>query len=458
MKYFFFSVLLSLSSAFSYELRASDDEFLREQLKKKSNIITLTSKTYYLNSKLNIPPGKIINGNGSKFIFTKIVANEWQMTINENSVLSNIEVSSNMEKSLFDFQTNGSPLYSIFNFNYVKGFQVLWLAGDNIKLNNVKILDSYIGISGNSDKVHLNKVLVKGAHAPILFYMSSHIKIINSTFYGGDFACLGLPSCHDIFVEKCNLFNPKSTGVNPGGATDTGLNAKRIVIKNNYVIAGDCINLENGAEQAEIESNELYCAPILNQYINNNAIGVQTHDPKANGKINSIRIENNRIYSYKNILFATGINVGNIIGNSVNNIVIQNNYIEGANEGMRLHSLPQYPFKQCTIRNNTLKVHAFGIRLANVTQGEIRNNNLSSYNSTWNNNLIGIQLNKVNNLSIANNTTKGFDKHYYQYSECSQVNITNPTFNDQFLARKGQLLYTEKEISVPVKIIYNLKK
>ena len=455
MKYFLFSGLLNFLLLTCIESKASDDDFLKKQLQNKSSIIKLVPKTYKLKSKLIFPPGKIINGNGSKLVFSTIAVNEWQVTLNKNSELSNIEISSSIEPHLFDFQIEGSPLYEKFNFPYVKGFMALWLEGDNIKLNNVKILDSHTGISGNSDNITLNNVFAKGAHAPVLFYTSSHIKIINSTFYGGDFACIGMPSCHDIYVEKCKLYNPKSTGVNPGGAELESMTPKKIVIKNNYIIAGDCINLENGAIDAIITNNTVICAPLINKSINNSAIGLLVHDPKANSIVRNITVSNNSISSYEKLLYGIGVYVGNTMGNSISNITISNNKISGGNEGIRIENKKTFFADRINIYQNTISSYAFGIRLLNVKNGQVNNNTAKTFYSSWNENLWGFMLHNCSNLTIMDNSTSGFTKHYYQADKCNQVKILRPTILKGESKGEYHKFYIEKHILGNEKMIYN---
>lgn len=446
MKIYRIYFLVFIGFFISNSLKADDCKSLQNLFNSSKKNIDLANKNYYLSKPINIPANKNINGNGAKFIFTKIPIKQWCITLNSNSSIKNLTIQSNTQPSLLDFTQNGAAVYNQFNFNYTPNMLVLWLMGNQVSLDNITIIGSYKGIGGNIDGAVINNVNIQGAYACMEMYISKHITVTNSTFTGGTFGCITFASCSDVRVENCILKNPKSTGVNPGGAADHKMIAKNITILNNNIIAGDCVNLENGVSNALIKDNIIYCAPIVNKSINNSAIGVQVHDPKANGITQNITITNNTISSFQNIIYGIGINVANMIGNSMSDIKILNNTVSGGNEGIRVQNTKNFMSDLVTISNNTINCYAFGLRLFQVSNATITDNTINAYKSTWNDNLWGIQMHKCSNLNLNKNSTKGFMIHYYETENSSHVTITKPTTLKGDLVKPFKVLFTDPTI------------
>lgn len=438
--------LIVLFLLLAIDLHASDDKQLNAQLSKKGTQITLIKKTYYIDNVVNIPANKKVNGNGSKLIFKNELIKQWALTLNAGCSLSNLEIAGSNQSEEFNFVNNGAEAYRKFNFYYTPELLAVWLQGDKISLNNIKINGCKKGIGGNATNVSLNQLNVKGSYACIEMYISKFIRVTNSTFYGGSFGCITFPSCSDITVEKCMLYNPKSTGVNPGGASSEAMTPRNINVRYNTIIAGDCINLENGAIDVMISDNTIQCAPIVDKTINNSAIAVQVHDPKANSIIRNVTITRNHIVAYQDIMYGIGINIGNILGNKINQVVITNNTMSGGNEGIRVENKKNFVADQVTILNNNVICYAFGMRLFQVSNGTINNNTIRAYKSTWNDNLWGIQMHKCTNLTLNQNTTTGFMKHYYETEKSINVDIRKPNTQKGEVTKPYSVLFSDPSI------------
>jgi hypothetical protein len=435
------SVFLSGVGIFvSIVCNAADDEALQRELSQPAARITLAKKSYSLASKVDIPAEKQVDANGAEFVFEKPVKNQWCVTLHSGSSLKNLEIRGAEPSASYDFTQHGMEVYAKYNFNYTPDFHVVWLEGDNISLSAITIRGCTVGIAGNAREVSISESAIQAAYACTNLYKSSGIRVANSVFYGGSFGCLTFPSCRDITVERCKLYNPKSTGVNPGGATLEILNARKIDVRWNYVIAGDCINLENGALDAVIADNIVFCAPLINKATNGVGIGVQAHDLQA-GTIGNITITRNKIAAFEKIKYGSGIRVGNVNGNTVDNIRITNNTITGANEGIQIENRKQFMADQVAIENNNIECHSFGIRLINVSEGKVLGNRLSAYKAVWNDSLWGIQIHNCSQLLLDRNRTTGFTKHYYQSAAAKGVEIRNPTVKKGEVTKQWSTLF-----------------
>ncbi|MEZ5045574.1 MAG: hypothetical protein R2831_01135 [Chitinophagaceae bacterium] len=363
-----------------------------------------------------------------------------------STTLNDITIISKDLFSEMDFTENGSKEYKQFNFLYNPKFYCLGLEGKDIVLNRINIQGSFKGIGGKVENCQLNEIKVESAYSCTEFYFCNKIDVFKSEFKGGSFACAAFPSSSIIKVENCKLINPKSTGINPSGGSGLNSIPKHLRFINNYIIAGDAINLENGADDALISNNIIYCAPLINKSINNSAIGVQVHDALANNTIKNITIENNSIYSYKNILFGIGINVGNTLGNIIEDVLIFNNKISGANEGVRIENTNSYFASNILVKQNQITCYSFGIRLFNVSNSNFNNNFFKAYYSSWNDNLWGVQIHNCAFINIDSNLTQGFAKHYFQTGKSKAVLIKSPIIEKGNYTKKFTKLFFESNI------------
>ncbi len=444
--------ILILFLSFNNVLFGKDDAQLRKLVASKLTTIRLPNKTYLLAEKLIIPSGKSIDGNGAKLVFLNPNNKQWMLELKSNTTIRNITIEPASSNDVFDYTINGAEKYRRFNFNYNKAFLAIWCSGIKINLDNVKVASGFKGLGGNVNGLTITRCDFTGGYAAIELYISKNITITHSDFKGGDFAGIAFPSCSTIKVNHCRIINPKSTGINPGGAADLSMTPFGMEFRNNSIIAGDCINLENGAMNADIFDNTIQCAPIVNKSINNSAIGVVVHNPNANSVVRNIKIYNNHISAYENIMYGIGINVGNFVGNEVRDIVIRNNQISGANEGIRVHNKSSYTASNVTVENNTMQTMAFGMRFYNLNNSTVRGNSAKTFYSSWNNDLWGIQIDQCKNTKFDNNKTEGFAKHYYQTSDAQNVEISKPNILQGEFKGKPDHLFTSPKVQQHQKI------
>lgn len=396
-----------------------------------SSNIELTSDIT-INSPIILQSNKKIIGNGYRIIANISNADQTVVQMSNDCIIENLTITSNNLNA-----TTSSEMFPEV-YSYDKNLSGVSLH-NNCICNNVTILGLYKGfISGERNKLQLiNCSSENTGWGAVSFYHCKYVTIQKGSYKNcGGFGGVMLPSCHDFLIDSIYVYNPTSTGINPGGSSVTDYNVERGIVSNCIVQAGDCINFENGAIDCVIENNICRIHSLWSG--SGTGIGVLSHD--GGGNCRNINISNNNIKkTYTDAGEAIVIGVIDTKNDDMYNINIIGNTVDGPRVGLNLNKTVKSIYNANIIGNN-FNANTSAIWVKNLIDSKISNNILKCTTTTTIGNYYGVYFMGIasKNLSITDNISIGFGSHYRQ-----DVNCESCTFlNNKTIANEDNVSYT----------------
>ena len=396
-----------------------------------SNNIELTSDIE-INSPIILQANKKVIGNGYKVTADINIPDQTILQLSNNCAIENLTITSNNLNS-----TTSSEMFPE-TYSYDKNLSGVALS-NNCICNNVTVIGLYKGfISGEKNNLQLINCNSKNTGwGAVSFYHCKYVTIQKGSYKNcGEFGGVMLPSCHDFLIDNIYVYNPTSTGINPGGSSVVDYNTERGIVSNCIVEAGDCINFENGAIDCIIENNICRIHSLWSGA--GTGVGVLSHDGGGNCK--NININNNNI---KNIYTDAGeaivIGVIDTKNDDMYNINIVGNTVEGPRVALNLNKTVKSIYNANIVGNN-FNANTSAIWVKGLINSKIANNILKCTTTTTISNYYGVYFMGIasKNLSITDNISIGFGSHYRQ-----DVNCESCTFlNNKTVANEDDVTYT----------------
>tara|TARA_R110002126_G_scaffold98571_1_gene229501 strand:- start:244 stop:2508 length:2265 start_codon:yes stop_codon:yes gene_type:complete len=236
----------------------------------------------------------------------------------------------------------------------------------------------------------------------------------NICLYGGASGGAAFSSSKKLVINN-NWLKVVGTGINPGGSAAVGFNVEDLVIVGNFIIARDCINLENGALNYTVNGNTLQ---VIKNYdlVGTNGVGIGNNSDSGGsfaGSCGQGVISNNNIKGYESSAYAYGVKIGTVAASSsedIADIEIVDNYIHGAAVPiLASHQDTSQKLENLTISRNTVYTKGSkGIQVINCESLNIDDNFITSLSSVVLAGYYGISLVDCIDASCNKNTIAGF--------------------------------------------------
>jgi hypothetical protein len=381
--------------------------------------------SYFITAKLTMPSGVSLIGNG---LDTKLIPDLPDPGGFYNATTA-IEMGADCFVSDFTIETlvaNRTTQETFTGENYFYDRTVMGITvASNCKLQNIKTVGMYLGYlgSGFSNVSMINCGVFETGWAAINFYNATQIEIIGGNYTKcGGFGGITLPSCKEFNVTGIYLFNPTSTGINPGGASTAGFNATKGTVTNCVVQAGDCINFELGAEDCTVAGN--IC--LIDTILASSGVGIGFQTRAGGGQNKNITISGNTILRADGSTAASAGIVFRSVDAAVNvsGGTIVSNTITGTFIGIDLRSFSTGPILDSKVTNNTILANTGGIWIGNCNRVDVSDNNIKTNSLITISNYYGIRIfNPVQNSQFFRNITTGWGTHYFQEAVCTGTTI-----------------------------------
>jgi hypothetical protein len=342
-------------------------------------------------------------GKGSKISGVTIGASNTNATRTDNTTLTVIDA---------------DPLAS---FDYNDNLIAISLNGETT-VNKCTLKNLWRGFSGKSGSVNLNitnnlTFQISAWHAQI-FDCVGVVFSGNSALYGGASGGYAFSSSKNLAITG-NYMKVVGTGINPGGSASAGLNVDNATISGNTVIARDCINLENGAENSTVTGNT---CRVLKDYnlagTNGNGVTCTSESAGAfSGSINNISITSNNIDTYDSTAsYAFGVRVGSDESTTedMETFILSKNIIRKAATGMlATNGDLTKKIRDITANGNIIYASSTrGMRFNNVETVEASHNKVISLSSSVLAGNFGIAFKNYVDCTSIDNTFAGWEFNY----------------------------------------------
>lgn len=283
------------------------------------------------------------------------------------------------------------------------------------------------GARGDGHDITYVRGKYEGGEWGASIYAKKKITFSGTLIIGGNAGGMAMPSCQGVTV--CNgatVYNPNGTGVNTGGSSAAGYNAKDINVVGVNVYARDCINLENGCVGANISGYHIKV--ITESESNGVGIGVFSRTSDGGGHVSDICIGSGKIGRGNNKSFAFAVRVG-VQGASpdVTGISISGVHSEGSRQGIVLDSPTGGVMRRLCIGANNMLVGEGGYALPqNLADSSISGGLLTVNSATTASSKRGLRMFNMTKVAINGVTTVGFYPHYEQNNVVVTSKIIEP--------------------------------
>ena len=405
------------------------------------------SKTIY------IPVDKRLLGNGHHVYVDIDIAEAQAINMARGSIVENITIES------INKQSKASTSYYPTAYEYDKNIDGVAMNNDCI-CNNVTIIGTNKGfISGEKEGIYLNNCQTKDTGwGAVSFYHCKKVFIKGGSYVNcGSFGGVMLPSCQGFTISGIYVYNPTSTGINPGGSAASGYNVVDGIVSNCTVEAGDCISFENGADNCVIDGNICYIHSITNNGV---GIGVLSHN--GGGPNRNIAITGNfvqrRVTSAGECIVLGVINSDN---GDFTNVTVVGNATYGGRVGFNLNKTVTN-IVNANISNNNFLSSTSAMWIRNLVDSRITHNVMKCTTTTTISNYYGCYFigGENRNIVVDGNTTIGFGSHYRQDANCINSTFSNAkTIPNEDGASYSTITYADNvtgKLSLPSYISYSV--
>jgi hypothetical protein len=394
----------------------------------------------FLISSITVPDGVELRGSGHSSVLL-ISTSSTAVSAGNNTLLRDIAILPSTTDTTFTHPNDGLTDADK-DFQYKdNAIGVGAEAKKNIKLVNVYIERLWRGtsFSGCSDITTTHCTLFQIGEWHTQFYNCNKVIFSNNIcLYGGGSGGVAASSVKNAIFSN-NYVLGSGTGINTGGADIAGYNVENIVVSGNNVLARDCINLENGVENASITGN--VCVVLRNLDLPGvTGVGIacmSSSGGTAGGKVSNIAVESNVVKTLNNQV-AFGVSVGTDATNynyDIENICISNNTVTNANYSIRVVSLTTGKLvKDVVVSGNIGKLATKGIVTSNVENLIISDNILSQGSSSPLSGYQGLYINITNIAKIYNNILAGFGDGAVFDSASSKIYLKGNSFEAHYLS------------------------
>ncbi len=398
---------------------------LNEALEKLGGVFTFNGDKYYFSEPIEISVDTKGNSKTELYIDPK---NELAplFSLGVGCILKRVKILPSHTNSIKSFIENEfSETYGI-SFNYHDKAGGLNPLGDNI-IVDVKALSQCRAARGGGNDITYVRGVYQGGIWGASIYAIKRITFDGTLIIGGSSGGMAMPSCKNITITGgATVYNPDGTGINSGGSNATGFNVENVNIAGVNVYARDCINLENGCENANIIGYTINV--ITSNEINGVAIGVYSRTADNGGKVNNISIGQGSIRGQNNSRYSHAVKVGvSGTGEKVSGISICNVDAKDCRIGVSVESPSNSWVESLSLCNNNIKASLKGYVLpSNLKDSMISGGNLILDKQNTISGYQGVTFGLMNKVKIVGLHTKGWYPHYKQQGTVTNSEIINP--------------------------------
>lgn len=370
----------------------------------------------YLCGKLTMMDNQSITGVGRKSVL-KTKSTDIALAHGSYCSISNFSITPHTTDTTFTHPNDGfnDPER---NFSYLNN--VVGIGSKSSGLKEIKICGMYIeklwrGIGlGNAKNIIVSGNIIKwiGVWQTQFYNCEALIFDSNICIYGGSNGGVAASSVKRAVFSN-NIVIGSGTGINTGGSPDPLYNAEDITVTGNHVWARDCINLENGIENATISGNTV---KVFRNHdlVGTTGVGIACSSNSSGGAagvISYVTIDGNTVRSYNdNVAYGVLVSTtANDYPHTFDSVIITNNNIEGANFGILVNSgTTAVSVRDSIINGNIIKMCTKGIQLSNLLSARVSHNTCVQAGNAPLSGYVGVDIINSTRLLIEENALVGF--------------------------------------------------